>query len=196
MALAFTTGAAAGQQGHAPVKLLTVCEVLADNQRFAGRAVAVVGRLESIIGLIDRSDFLSQDACDHPVTTHGHIWANKILVWSGWEEGMPKPPPTKFEPDPSILARKILEVRQTTELGSHQTPHFKIEGRSLRYDGIVSTPNDWAVIYGRLMRMPRLSENCAIEGCGGDDVPLAIIAVPDNIQILSADGRPPRTIGR
>jgi hypothetical protein len=42
-------------------------------------------------------------------------------------------------------------------------------------------PNEWAVVYGRIVRVANLNEDCGAEGCGGDNVPLLIIAEPYNI---------------
>jgi hypothetical protein len=90
------------ERSNGQVKVVTVCEVLGNVAHYADTGVAVVGRMEASIGLIDRSDFLSQDRCEHPVITHGHVWPDKIRIWAAWEPGMPKPP----SDSPNSLCRK------------------------------------------------------------------------------------------
>src|SRR5437899_1346635 len=88
-----TTRISFGQQElHGEMRVLSVCEVLGNVNRYADTAVAVVGRMERSVGLIDHYEFLSQDRCENPVITHGHTWSNKIQIWTASEEGMPKPP--------------------------------------------------------------------------------------------------------
>jgi len=67
------------------IKVITVCEAFGDLTRFSDAAVAVVGRLERSVSLTDHYEFLSQDQCQHPVVTHGHIWPGKIQTadWLG-----------------------------------------------------------------------------------------------------------------
>ncbi len=181
---------ASGQQeSHAQVKVVTVCEVLADVDRHAGSAVVVVGRMEHSVSLTDQYQFLSEDQCEHPVITHGHVWSNKIQVWAGWGTGMPRPPRAKLQLEQSVLAAKLLAVRQTTKLGTHYEPYFKNDRNSIVYGGLTSRPNEWAVVYGRITRMPRLNENCGVGGCGGDNVPLMLIAEPYNVHRIAEDGR-------
>lgn len=177
------------QQSDAQVKVLTVCEVLADVNRYADSAVIVVGRMERSVSLIDHYEFLSEDQCEHPVITHGHIWSNKIEAWAKWEKGMPKPPHAKLQLEQSAVAAKLLTVRETTKLGTHEEPYFKTDGNSIVYAGQRVIPNEWAVVYGRIMRMPRLNKDCGAKGCGGDNVPLMLIAEPYNIHRVAEDGR-------
>ncbi len=185
-----TTGIMVGQRPNGQAKVLTVCEVLGNVPRYADSVVAVVGRLESSVSLTDYYDFLSQDRCEHPVITHGHLWSDKIQVWGGWEAGMPKPPSDRPKLEQSVIASKLLIVRKTTKVGSHQEPQFKADGRSIVYSHTTKLPNQWAVVYGRIVKVPDLNEDCGAEGCGGDNVPLVIIAEPYNIHGLRDDGTP------
>lgn len=177
------------QKSHIQVKVLTVCEVLADVNRYANSAVIVVGRMERSVSLVDQYQFLSEDQCEHSVITHGHVWSNKIQVWARWEKGMPKPPRAKLQLEESALAAKLLTVRQNTKLGTHEEPYFKKDGNSIVYAGQTVKPNEWGVVYGRMVRMPKLNEDCGVEGCGGDNVPLMLIAEPYNVHRIAADGR-------
>lgn len=137
------TGLAPGQQQmRDPVKVLTVCEVLANVSRYADTAVAVVGRLEHTASLIDHYEFLSQDRCEHPLITHGHIWANKIQVWTLSEEEMPKRPVDRPNLEQSVVAAKLSIIRKLTILGSHEDPQFKSDGKALVYAGKAPAPNE------------------------------------------------------
>ena len=133
--------------------MLTVCEVRGDHNRYADAAIAVVGRMERSVSLIDHYERLSQGRCKHPVRRKD-------------------------------VAAKLQTVRKTTKLGSHQEPRFHAAGRPTWID----VPNQWAVVYGHVVRDPRLDEDCRPGGCGGDGVPLFIIAEPDQIHTLTADG--------
>ena len=187
IAAMMTPGITFGQhqiEGH--VQVLTVCEVLGDVNRYTNTAVAVVGRMERSVSVIDHYEFLSQDRCEHPAITHGHIWSNKIQIWADWEEGMPKPPSDGPKLQAAVLAAKLSVVRRTTKLGSHQEPRFKADG----HPSTAVVPNEWAIVYGRIVRSPRLDEDCGAGGCGGDDVPLIIIADPSEVHTLRGDGKP------
>jgi hypothetical protein len=56
------------------VKIVTVCELLENVKRYNNTVVAVVGRLDERESLIDHSEFLAQDHCEHPIVTKGHLW--------------------------------------------------------------------------------------------------------------------------
>jgi hypothetical protein len=186
-----TTGiTVAEQRSDGQVKVLTVCEVLGNVTQYADTAVAVVGRMERSVSLTDHYEFLSQDRCQHPVITHGHVWSDKIQIWTAWEAGMPKPPSDRPKLERSVLAAKLVVTRKTTKLGFHQEPRFKANGDSIVYTDTAAAPNEWAAVYGRIVRMPDLDEDCGAGGCGGDNVPLAIIAEPSDVHRLTEDGRP------
>lgn len=187
--LAFGSMASGQQEPHAQTKVVTACEVLGDINRYADSAVIVVGRMERSVSLIDQYHFLSEDQCEHPVVTHGHVWSNKIQVWTDSDKGMPRPPRAKLQLEQSAVAAKLRTVRQTTKLGTHEEPYFKKDGNSIVYAGQTSRPNEWAVVYGRIARMPNLNEDCGVEGCGGDNVPLMLIAEPYNVRRIAEDGR-------
>jgi len=96
---------------------------------------------------------------------------------------MPRPPSDRPKLQEAVVAAKLSAVRRTTKLGSHEEPRFA--------DGHLSidvVPNEWAVVYGRIVRSPRLDEDCGARGCGGDDVPLVIIAEPYQVHRLSSNG--------
>ena len=190
IAVMMTTGIIVGQQRSKGQVRLTVCEVLGNVTHYADTAVAVVGRMERSASLTDHYEFLSQDRCEHPVITHGHTWSDKIQVWAAWEAGMPKPPSDRPKLERSVVASKLSILRKTTKLGSHQALQFKADGHSIVYSHSAKVPHEWAVVYGRIVRAANLSEDCGAEGCGGDNVPLIIIAEPYNIRGLRDDATP------
>ena len=183
----FLTGIALGQQTpDIRVQVLTVCEVLGDVDHYAGNAIAIVGRMESSVGLIDHYEFLSQDPCERPVITHGHIWPNKIQIWTFSEEGMPKPPTDKPTLDRAVVAAKLAAVRKTTKLGTHREPGLDARGHPSTH----LVPNDWVVVYGRIVRSPVLEKDCGRSGCGGFDVPLIVMTGADQVHRIRGDGTP------
>ncbi len=175
-----------GQKPNGQVQVLTVCEVLGEVNRYADTVVAVVGRMEQSVSLIDHYEYLSQDRCKHPVVTHGYTWSNKIQIWVDWEEGMPKPPGDRPKLEPAVVVAKLSAVRKSTRLGSYQEPRLHVDGRF----STVAVPNEWCVVYGRIMRLPEIDEDCGPGGCGGDDVPLMVIAEPSEVHPLRRDGKP------
>lgn len=189
VAVAISTGITFGQQKvNDRPEIVTVCEVLGNVGRYADADVAVVGRMESSVSIVDHYEFLSQDRCGRPLVTHGHTFPNRIQVLTDWEDGMPKPPGDRPRFESTRIAAKLSEVRKTTELGFHKEPNFNAEGKPV--DTIV--PNEWALVYGRLVKTPRLDEDCGAEGCGGDDVPLVIIAKAQEVHTLPGVDSPSR----
>lgn len=184
-AVAITRTSFGQQELHGQVKVLSVCEVLGNVNRYADTAVAVVGRMERSVGLIDHYEFLSQDRCENPVITHGHTWSNKIQIWTASEEGMRKPPSDRPKLERAAIAAKLSVVRKTTKLGSHEEPRLDVGG----HPSTATVPNEWAAVYGRIVKVPRLEDYCGPEGCGGRDVPLIIMAEPDQVHTLRGDGR-------
>jgi len=85
-----------------------LCEVLENVEGFANTAVAVVGPMERSVSVIDRYKFLSQYRCEHPIITHGHTFSNRIEIWTGWEQGIPKPPADKPKLDRAVVAENSL----------------------------------------------------------------------------------------
>jgi len=193
IAVMLSTGITLGQEkSNHQIKVLTVCEVLGDVSHHSDAAVAVVGRMERSVSLTDHYEFISQDRCERPVITHGHVWSNKIQILTDREAGMPKPPREKPGLERSAIAAKLSTIRKTTKLGFHQEPQFKVDRRSrtITYRHTASVPNQWAVVYGRIVTVPDLNEDCGARGCGGFDVPLIVIAESYNVHRLGADATP------
>lgn len=166
------------------VTVVTVCEVVDNPKLYADSPVAVVGGLESSGYLIDHYEFLFQGGCEHPVTSEGKVWPNKILIWPYSEEGFPKAPIHRPELRLDIVRAKLSMVRKTTKLGFH---------------GHANAPNEWIVVYGRICSTPNLGKkDCGIApGCRGfDGAPLAIMAAPYHIYRVRKDGTPAPAPGR
>lgn len=189
VAVAISTGIMFGQRkpNDRPA-LVTVCEVLGNVDRYADADVAIVGRMERSVSVADHSEFLSQDRCEHPLVTHGHSFPNRIQILTDWEDGTPKPPGDNPRFERTRLAAKLSEVRKTAELGSHKETQFNAEGKR----HTVGVPTEWALVYGRLVKTPRLDEDCGVGGCGGDDVPLVLIAKEQEIHSLAGGDSPSR----
>jgi len=184
VAVAITTGIAVGQpKPNERPPVATVCDVLGDVDQYADADIAIVGRMERSVSLIDHYEFLSQDHCEHPLITHGHTFQDRIQIVTDWEDGMPKPPSDRPKLEPTRIAAKLSAVRKTTDLGSHQEPRFNADGKPK----IAMVPNEWALVFGRLVRTPRLDEDCGVGGCGGDDVPLIIVAKEQEVRTLPRD---------
>ena len=189
IAVAISTGTMLAQQkpNDRPL-LVTVCEVLGNANQYADTDVAIVGRMERSVSLVDHSEFLSQDRCEHPLITHGHTFPNRIQILTHWEDGMPKPPGENPALERTRIGAKLAEVRKTTGLGTHEEPQLNAEGKIRT----AVVPNEWALIYGRLVKTSRLDEDCGVEGCGGDDVPLVIIAKEQEVHKIAGGASPSR----
>jgi hypothetical protein len=177
IAVAISTAIIFGQQtSNDGPTLLTVCQVLGDMNRYADKAVAVVGRMERSVSVIDHYEFLSQEGCERPANSRGGPWAHKIQIWTDWEEGMPKPPSDRPKVRRAEIAAKLSTIRKTTHLGSHEEPRFKSNGRSVS-SSTALVPNDWAVVYGRIVKVH-----------DGDEVQLMIVAQPDQVRRIRVNG--------
>jgi hypothetical protein len=140
--------------------------------------------MEEHVDLIDSHKFLVQDRCEHPVVTHGHVWPNKIQVWSQLEDSLGKAPADQPRLEHAIVAAKLDAVRKTTRLGTHKVPDLDAPGRFRT----TNVSNSWAVVYGRAVQVPNLSEDCGAQGCGGMNGPLILLAEPDQVRLLANDG--------
>jgi len=187
VAVAIATGILFGQrkQNDKP-PLVTVCEILGNVDRYSNADVVIVGRMERSVSLVDHHEFLSQDSCERPLVRRGHTFPNRIQILTDWEEGMPKPPGDRPRFERARIAAKLSGVRKSTELGSHEEPRFDAERTPSR----VVVPNEWAFVYGRLVKTPRLDEDCGPGGCGGDDVPLVIIAKGQEVHTVAGGDSP------
>jgi hypothetical protein len=172
-------------------KVVTVCEVLGNPNQYRDSVVAVVGRLDRSVSLIDSYEILTQDQCGKPIVTKGFVWPNEILIWSDSEDGSPKPPNEEPKLDQELVAKQLMVVRQTTKLGFHREPRMRVKDGSTTYSKD-DVPNEWVIVYGRVVGSPNLGK----EPCDDDEIgcegfmgaPMAIIVERKNIQVLNEDG--------
>jgi hypothetical protein len=177
-------------------KPVTVCDALADRNKFNGKPVAIVGRVDCRRSIIDQVCFLAEDRCEQPVTADGYAWPNKVLIVDYWEEGMPRPP-SRSVIDQDTLAKKLALVRKSTTLGSHKEPRFKAEDRTSTKSDVADVNDEWGMAYGVVFTTPNLrKDNCGDEiGCGGfDGAPIALITVRNALKKLGGgnNARPKR----
>lgn len=171
-------------------KPVTVCEALANRKKFSGKPLAIVGRMDCGISLVDHVCFLAQDHCEQPVTTDGYAWPNKVLIVDYSEEGMPKPPATTPEIDQNTLMKTLSLIRKTATLGLHREPRFKTEGRTITFSHFADVNDEWGMAYGLVFTAPNLrKDDCGDEiGCGGfDGAPIAVITLPNAVRTLGGD---------
>jgi hypothetical protein len=125
------------------LKPVSVCEVLEDLSRYAGRTVVVVGRLSS--NPIDGA-WLSENGCRNKTEPGDPRWPYAIFL--GCAEHAKRPPLVgKLMLDPQVLEVKLNQLRKTTPLGftnvMQQSPSGK-EFKTLR------RKESWAAVYGRV----------------------------------------------
>lgn len=95
-----------------PPPVLTVCEVMADLDRYDGKVVVVVGRLDGT----DEGAWLAQN-CGLKVTRAGREFEPSLsLVYFVGAFEPPPPLPTGFKWDRILIGRKLAEVKKTTEI--------------------------------------------------------------------------------
>ena len=66
----------AAAQSPQPLKPVTVCEVLMDQQAYNGKNVAVIGRF----GETNEGKWLSEDIFDRKLETNGFVWPNDMWI--------------------------------------------------------------------------------------------------------------------
>jgi hypothetical protein len=172
------------------VNIVTVCELLANINEYNNTDVAVVGRMDQPGDkLIDHSEYVVQDQCEHPIVTKGYVWPSKVLMFSkGRLESLAKAPSDQPELDHTVLGEKASAVQKTTKLGFHKEPRLSQKG-SVHFANV---RDEWIVAYGRIFCAPNLArEACRNIGCRGfiGGAPLVIIVEPKNIHIISQDGK-------
>jgi hypothetical protein len=78
-----------------------------------------------------------------------------------------------------VLAAKLVEVRKTNVLGTHREPVCKNVENHLTFSHFADVSNEWAVVYGMLVKVPEEGE---------DGVRFSLFVVRQNVQILDANG--------
>jgi hypothetical protein len=98
---------------------------------------------------------------------------------------MREPPGDSPTFERTSIAAKLSEVRKTTQVRSHEGPESKRKGKLYT---VVAT-SGWGLVYGHLVKTPRLNEDCGASGCGGDDIPLILIAKRREVHALAGPRR-------
>ena len=149
------------QSAPAPhANLVTVCELLRNAHKYEGKNLAVLGRLDCGHSLIDNPCYLAEDKCSS-------------IAIIPWEIGLPKPPELFPQIAPANLKKKLSRIRNTTKLGTHREPQFRMDAdkHALTFSGFANTKDAWAIAYGQVVSIPKYG--------GANDPPLALIIGPD-----------------
>ncbi|HKW75390.1 MAG TPA: hypothetical protein VJN64_07690 [Terriglobales bacterium] len=131
--LAFAPGALLSQD--APLKPVTVCEVLKDSKLYDGRVVAVLGRFSYRA----EGRWMGEDSCRTSVA--GESAEPSDIIWLSYSPESAPRMPAGYQVDGATAAEKIQLVRKHTTLG-------KFRFGSSDYDR-------WAVVYGRFKVEPK-----------------------------------------
>lgn len=141
------TTAGTGAEKLAPA---TVCEVLENVPVYAGKMVAVVGRLSS--NPFDGA-WLSENACGSKVEPSDPNFPYAVFL-DCFGQTKPLPLAGKLTLDEQVLQQKLDRLRRTTRLEYYDAlviaePGQVVEKRSIR------RRETWAVVYGRLKPAPQ-----------------------------------------
>jgi hypothetical protein len=94
----------------APVRPLTVCEVLRDLDTYEGKAVSVVGRFS----FRENGRFLSEEVCGEKVASGEK---SRPAVFRLHDDGKSGPEvPRVLEVDRRVVVQKLDEIRRSTSL--------------------------------------------------------------------------------
>ena len=170
------------------VKIVSVCEVLANLNDYGNSVVAVVGRLDVTGVIFDRHTYISQDACDQPLTTESYVWPNKILIWPNRDKQLPSPPTERPDLSQQLLVEKPSSVSWNTTLTLRK--EFRIDKNGEIVNIVVQNP--WVVAYGHTYYSLNLTSNpsCKEFACNGflEKAPVIIVIDPKSARILNEDG--------
>jgi hypothetical protein len=126
------------------VKVQTVCDILLDQGKFSGKAVAVLGRFIAT----DEGAWLTEDDCGRKVEAQGVPL--DVSVWIE-QRGIPSGTPGTPVLDQDSLKLKLAEAATTTTLGKHvqfQCTFSRKDGK--RECGWPEVRDRWAIAYGRV----------------------------------------------
>ena len=127
--------------GKDGLTLYSVCDILANPTFYAGRGIAVLGRLETTMEGV----WLSEDNCGTRVETEGYVWPN--ILWLGGEGTAPDPPLGLLVLDRDTLSIKLAAVRRSTALKMQESLTYNSSDKKW---GVRNVQQSWGVIYGRV----------------------------------------------
>jgi hypothetical protein len=174
------------------LKAVTVCDLLANPTSYAGRDLAILGRLDQTFD----GSWLSEDNCETRIKTGGYIWPS--TVWIAAYNQAPDPPLGLLVLDENALSEKLASVRHTTALQMKEVGTYNPADKTFQNRVVQQT---WAVIYGRVEVQPTLrppSSNALNRDWGNgfghmNAAPIQVIYKQENSVYIRDDD--PRAVG-
>jgi hypothetical protein len=135
---------AAAQPTSTPLKPVTVCEILMNQESYNGKNVAVIGRYD----YTNEGDWLSEDTYDWKPGNEV-VWPNIIWVHCCYQPA-PNPPSGSLMLDEAALIEKLAQIRKSTKLQVQRRKQYKMnDGKSVPA-GMSDVKETWAVAFGRI----------------------------------------------
>jgi hypothetical protein len=134
---------------HPRITPLTVCELLESAEHYAGKVVAVVGRLSS--NPFDGA-WLSENGCDDNLPRRDPNWPYAVFLGC-FGDKRPNPGKDQLEIDADALKAKLDRLRKTTRL-EYYTPLFAPRPGE-PWQRPQPKKETWAVAFGRVKLAPR-----------------------------------------
>jgi hypothetical protein len=131
------------QPNPQPLKPVTVCEILMNQEKYNGTNVAAIGRSSQT----SEGHWLMEDKCDRNYETNGFVWENIIWVQC-CSQPAPDPSSGSLLLDEAALIEKLAQLRKSTKLQMISRQSYRVtDGKSA---GRVNIKDTWAVVYGRI----------------------------------------------
>jgi hypothetical protein len=135
---------AAAQTTPAPLKPVTVCEILVNQEKYNGTNAAVIGRYD----YTNEGQWLSEGKCDW-MPGNEVVWPN--IIWIDCcDHPAPDPPSGSFVLDESALIEKLAHVRKSTKLQVQSRKQYTIKDGKRVSAGMSDVKETWAVAFGRI----------------------------------------------
>jgi hypothetical protein len=127
-----------------PLKPVTVCEILKNQEKYNGTNVAVIGRYE----YTNEGQWLSEDKCDWKPGNEV-VWPNIIWVHCCYQSA-PDPPFGSLVLDKVALVKKLAQLRKSTQLQFQSRKQYKIKDGKRVSVGMSNVKETWAVTFGNI----------------------------------------------
>jgi hypothetical protein len=134
----------AAQSAPPPLKPVTVCEILVNQEKYNGTNVAVLGRYD----YTNEGQWLSEDKCDWKPGNEV-VWPNTIWI-DCCNHPAPDPPSGSLVLDESALIEKLAQVRKSTKLQVQSRKQYKRKDGKVVPAGMTDVKETWAVAFGRI----------------------------------------------
>jgi hypothetical protein len=135
---------AAAQPPPQPLKPVTVCELLVNQDKYNGTNVAVIGRYD----YTNEGSWLTEDTCDWKPGNEV-VWRNIIWVHCCYQPA-PDPPSGSLLLDESALIEKLALLRKSTKLQFQSRKQYKLKDGKRVSAGMSDVKETWAVAFGRI----------------------------------------------